>query len=301
MNDSNETGTGHSRTATLAVPERFSLRESSAPVWWVGHRNPRQAWIHGALVHVEREGDRIILREVRQDQPGLVTVTSTASPEGDEAWLRRMFNTDLEMPRFDDPVIARLAERHPGLFPFSDGSLFNGILTAIIGQSVSLASAAAAQNKLAKSFGEGVVAHGRDFWPLPITYQLADAPVELIRASGVTWKRAEAIRLIAREQVAGNLPDDTSGRERPTEVAAELLKLPLVGKWTAESVLLWGIGAPNAYPPGDVALLRAARQAYGRPELTMQDLHVLAEQWQPARSIAARLLWTDLLGFPKTG
>lgn len=76
----------------------------------------------------------------------------------------------------------------------------------------------------------------------------------------------------------------------------ELMKLPLVGRWTAESVVLWGVGAPNAHPTGDVALLRAARLAYERPDLTLKDLDVLAEQWQSARGLAARLLWTDLFG-----
>lgn len=289
------------RATKVAVPRRFSLRTSCAPVWWVGNRNPRQAWIDGALVHVEREGDEVILREVRQANAGQVSIASTSTSQADESWLRRMFTTNLAMPAFADPIIARLARRYPGLFPFSDGSLFNGILTAIIGQSVSLASAAAAQHKLARSFGDGIAAYGREFWPLPSAGQLADAPVALIRASGVTWKRAEAIHHIAREHLAGNLPGDKHAREHPDQVAAELLKLPLVGKWTAESVLLWGIGAPNAYPPGDVALLRAVRQAYNRPEMDMNDLLVLAEQWQPARSIAARLLWTDLLGYPAAG
>lgn len=298
MNAPEDSQAAHVGSIMLDVPERFSLRTSSAPVWWVGHRNPRQAWIDNTLVHVEREGERIILREVRQDKPGQVTIASNSAPEADATWFLRMFNSGLDMPRFDDPVIADLAERYPGLFPFSDGSLFNGLLTAIIGQSVSLASAAAAQHKLARSFGEGVVAYNREFWPLPTAEQLADASIEIIRACGVTWKRAEAILHIAREQVAGSLPDDDIARERPDEIVTELLKLPLVGKWTAESVLLWGIGAPNAYPPGDVALLRAARKAYGRPDMSMNDLHILAEQWQPARSIAARLLWTDLLGQP---
>jgi 3-methyladenine DNA glycosylase/8-oxoguanine DNA glycosylase len=74
------------------------------------------------------------------------------------------------------------------------------------------------------------------------------------------------------------------------------MALPLVGRWTAESVVLWGIGAPDAHPTGDVALLRAARAAYGRPELTLKELDVLAEQWRPARGLAARLLWTELFG-----
>ena len=65
--------------------------------------------------------------------------------------------------------------------------------------------------------------------------------------------------------------------------------------------MLWGVGAPNAHPTGDVALLRAARQAYGNPDLSLRELDRLADAWQPARGIAARLLWTALFGIAPAG
>jgi DNA-3-methyladenine glycosylase II len=118
----------------------------------------------------------------------------------------------------------------------------------------------------------------------------------LVRSSGVTWRRAEAIIHAAREMLAGNLPPDDIARSDPDAAVRELMKLPLVGRWTAESVVLWGIGAPNAHPTGDVALLRAAKAPYNLPDLTLKSLDVLAEQWQPTRGLAARLLWTEFFG-----
>jgi 3-methyladenine DNA glycosylase/8-oxoguanine DNA glycosylase len=243
-------------------------------------------------------GERAIWREVRQPQPGLLKITSSDADEDDSSWCNRVLGTNTELPVFSDPVIRQLAETWPGLRPYSDGSLFDGILTAIIGQSVSLASAAAAQFKLAAAFNPGIELHDRLFHPLPSASQLADAPVELIRASGVTWKRAEGIRFAAQEQIAGNLPTDEVARSAQEEVIRELMKLPMVGRWTAESVLLWGIGAPDAHPTNDIALVNATRAAYERPEMTLKELDSLSEQWRPARSIAARLLWTQLLGLP---
>ncbi|MDQ3653533.1 MAG: hypothetical protein M3457_00445, partial [Chloroflexota bacterium] len=160
----------------------------------------------------------------------------------------------------------------------------------------SVAAAAVTQAKLAALFAEPVTIEGEPYRPLPHPSQLAGSTDDLIRTSGVTWKRAAAIRFAARELLAGNLPTDDFAREQPEAAVTELMKLPLVGRWTAESVVLWGVGAPNAHPTGDVALLRAARLAYGQPEMTLKELDVLAEQWQPARGLAARLLWTDLFG-----
>jgi 3-methyladenine DNA glycosylase/8-oxoguanine DNA glycosylase len=182
------------------------------------------------------------------------------------------------------------------LHPYCDGSVFEGVITAIAGQSISVAAAAVTQAKLAALFADPITIDNHDYRPLPRADQLADAQVELIRASGVTWKRAEAIKYAAQQQIAGNLPTDEFARANPDDTVVALLDLPLVGRWTAESVVLWGVGAPNAHPTGDVALLRAARSAYDRQELTLKELDVLAEQWQPARGLAARLLWTELFG-----
>lgn len=207
-----------------------------------------------------------------------------------------MLGADIALPSYDDPVITVIAGRFPGLHPYCDGSVFDGIVTAIVGQSISVAAAAVTQAKLAAFFCEPTMIDGMAYRPLPHAAQLAESTDELIRSSGVTWRRAAAIRFAAAEFLAGNLPADQFAREQPVATVSELMKLPLVGRWTAESVVLWGVGSPNAHPTGDVALLRAARAAYGLPDLTLKGLDVLAERWQPARGLAARLLWTDLFG-----
>jgi 3-methyladenine DNA glycosylase/8-oxoguanine DNA glycosylase len=220
----------------------------------------------------------------------------SASPGEDSTWLEQALGSGTNFPEFTDPVIAALARVFPGMRPMSDGSLFDGLITSIVGQSISVAAAAVTQAKLCALFGGGIELDGRLFSPLPSAGLLADASTELIRQSGVTWKRADAIREAAQRQVRGELPDDAWARAHPEQAVKILLDLPGVGPWTAESTVLWGIGAPNAHPTNDVALLRAARQAYARPEMTLRQLDDLAEGWRPGRALAARLLWTALLG-----
>lgn len=282
------------RTLTVAAP--FSLAVTSGPVHWTTGRSPRHRWLDGRLTWVGWEGEHIAWRTAQQVSDRQIDITGASDPALDAAWGRAVIGTDVHLPAFRDPVIADLAGRFPGLHPYCDGSLFDGIVTAIVGQSISVAAAAVTQARLAALFTAPLAIDGYDFRPLPRPDQLAAASEELIRASGVTWRRAGAIRHAAREWLAGTLPSDAFAREQPESAATALMELPLVGRWTAESVVLWGIGAPNAHPTGDVALLRAARQAYGRPDLTLKELDGLAEQWQPARGLAARLLWTALFG-----
>jgi len=280
----------------LTVPRPFSLAVTCGPVHWTTGRSPRHGWHDGRLTWVGWEGDRIAWRIAHQVNEAQIDIRGNGSPALDAAWGTAVLGADIALPPYEDPVVVAIAARFPGLHPYCDGSVFEGIITAIVGQSISVAAAAVTQAKLAALFADPVTIDGRVYRPLPRPDQLADATDEVIRSSGVTWKRAGAIRFAAGEFLAGNLPGDEFARTQPEATVAELMKLPLVGRWTAESVVLWGVGAPNAHPTGDVALLRAARLAYGQPDLTLKELDLLAERWQPARGLAARLLWTDLFG-----
>lgn len=285
----------------LPVPESFSLAQTCGPAAWVGDRSPRQHWSDGTLTWIGWDHDQVVWRQCRQRHDGLIDITGNGHAADDREWASAVLGINGAMPAFDDPVVEHLARRFPGLRSYCDGSLFDGIVTSIIGQSISVAAAAVTQAKLAASFADPTSIDGRIFRPLPNAHQLAEAPLELIRTSGVTWRRAEAIQHAARQQIAGALPTDSAARDRPDEAVRALMELPLVGRWTAESTVLWGIGAPDAHPTGDIALLRAARQAYESPDLTLKDLDRLAEAWRPARGIAARLLWTALFGIAPTG
>jgi 3-methyladenine DNA glycosylase/8-oxoguanine DNA glycosylase len=278
------------------VPQPFSLAVTCGPVAWTTGRSPRHRWDSGKLTWIGWEADCIAWRRCRQATPGSLLVDGTANPALDANWAASVLGTTIPLPTYTDPVMDGLATRYPGLRPYCDGSIFDGIITAIVGQSISVAAAAVTQAKLAALFAEPVTIDGVDFRPLPHPSQLAEASAELVRSSGVTWRRAEALIRAAREILSGNLPPDELARRDPDEAVKALMTLPLVGRWTAESVVLWGIGAPNAHPTGDVALLRAAKAAYDRPDLTLKELDILAEQWQPARGLAARLLWTEFFG-----
>lgn len=280
----------------LTTPRIFSLAQTCAPVAWGGDRWPNIAWRPGRLFWVGWEADHVVWRSARQPAPTTLTIAGSAAQATDEAWARTVLGIDQRCPPFADPVVDRLRATALGLHPFAAGSLFDGLISSIVGQSISVASAAITEARLAALFHPAVELAGRRFWPLPRPADLAAADPALVRTSGVTWRRAEALVGAAQAALAGTLPTDEAARRDPDAARHALRALPLVGPWTAESALLWGLGTADAHPTGDVALLRAARRAYADPTLDLRGLDRLAEHWRPARGWAARLLWTDLLG-----
>lgn len=133
-------------------------------------------------------------------------------------------------------------------------------------------------------------------WPLPSWSDLAAADPAFVRRSGVTTRRAETLVALGRAFADGKIDDLPPLGPETEEAAARLLAMPGIGPWTVASALLWGLGRPDAFPPGDAALLRAARRAYDEPGMDHRRLDRLSDGWRPARGVAARLLWLDLFG-----
>lgn len=248
------------------------IRQSAAPVKWM------PAGSHHRSVVDKR----------------LVIATASGITELDGSRSSVFLDIDVTHVSFTDPVIANLSRKFPALRPLNDGGLWEGLFTSITGQAVSLHSASAFQRRLCEMLGLQFQSHNRAFWTLPSAESVAETPLERIRSVGLTTKRAQGLIDVAKEVSAGNVVAPEADAAEPWMQA--LKALPMVGPWTAASSLLWGVGHVDVYPQGDVALLRAARYAYDDDGMTMKDLDRLSEGWRPQRGIAARLLWTNLLG-----
>ena len=282
------------RTVTVSVP--FDLARTVAPVWWARGRWPNVDWRDGAFTWVGWEHERLAWRTVRQIDERTVEIQGESDGSLDAAWVSVVLGGRGSLPEFEDPILKQLAAAHPGLRQWSVGSLFAGVVSSIVGQSISVAAAATTERRLFERFNGPLAIGDREFWPPPQPGQLASSTTDFVRGSGVTTKRAEALVAVAALFASGSISDSsTPGAQRRID-AETLLAVSGVGPWTVRSALLWGIGDDDSHPTGDVALLRAARRHY--PEITgLKDLDRLSERWRPNRGWAARLLWLDLLGF----
>ncbi|MEZ4597451.1 MAG: hypothetical protein R3C32_11875 [Chloroflexota bacterium] len=65
--------------------------------------------------------------------------------------------------------------------------------------------------------------------------------------------------------MAGRLDLDALGRRSDEAVIDTLVAFHGVGRWTADIYLLMGLGRPDVWPAGDLALIIAARSAKGLP------------------------------------
>ncbi len=152
---------------------------------------------------------------------------------------------------------------------------FGALLSAIVGQQVSIASAAAIWRRLEEA-------------GLTDEATVADSAPEALRAAGLSRPKIAYAQGLARAGI-----DFADLRARPdAEVIAALTAVKGIGLWTAEIYAMFALGRADVFAAGDLALQESARVLFDLPERpTPARLREKAEDWSPWRAVAARLLW----------
>jgi AraC family transcriptional regulator of adaptative response / DNA-3-methyladenine glycosylase II len=185
-----------------------------------------------------------------------------------------------------DPALAGLVRRNPGLRVPGAWSGFEVAVRAIVGQQVSVAGATTVMGRIAERYGRPVETPSGS----GVT-RLFPTPERLSRARlsglGVTGARARAIRALAQAVCGGDI--DLSRPAPLAETVERLTRIAGVGPWTAHYIAMRGCGDPDAFPAGDLGLLRAASEVVGVSSERM--LEERAVSWRPWRAYAALQLW----------
>jgi AraC family transcriptional regulator, regulatory protein of adaptative response / DNA-3-methyladenine glycosylase II len=183
-----------------------------------------------------------------------------------------------------DPRLASVAGRCPGLRVPGAFDGFELAVRAILGQRVSVRAATTLAGRLAARYGEAIETpfHGLNRLS-PSPDRIADARESDIAALGNSAARSASIRAIAGA-VARRELDLRPGTD-PELTTRALLTFPGIGDWTAQYIAMRALRWPDAFPAGDLVLLKAAG------ERSPRRLRETAETWRPWRAYAAIYLW----------
>lgn len=204
--------------------------------------------------------------------------------------LRRLLDLDADPSAVDgalgrDPQLGRLVRAMPGRRASGSADPFQTTIRAVVGQQVSLAGARTVTGRLVGALGAPIDAELAGATSLthafPTAAELADAPDELF---AMPTARRDTVRRIAAAVAVGDLVLD-AGVDH-VETRARLLELKGIGPWTADYVLMRGLGHPDVFLGTDLVAVNALR-ALG---LDVSD----TERWAPWRSYALHHLWASL-------
>jgi AraC family transcriptional regulator of adaptative response / DNA-3-methyladenine glycosylase II len=186
-----------------------------------------------------------------------------------------------------DPLLAPHVASQPGLRVPGAFDSFELGMRAVLGQQVSVRGASTLAGRFAERFGEIIET------PLdclnritPTAQSLCAVRSTTLANLGLPRARAESLRnlacVVARREI-----DLDSGIDL-TAILARLIKLPGIGRWTAESIAMRALRWPDAFPAGDLGLVKASGLK------SAKLLEKAAERWRPWRAYAAMHLWESL-------
>ncbi|MDX6633668.1 MAG: DNA-3-methyladenine glycosylase [Solirubrobacterales bacterium] len=193
-----------------------------------------------------------------------------------------------------DPAIGRLIEAGGPIDSAEDRRAsrpdpYEALARAIVGQQLSTKAAASIWEKVLAVFD------GRT----PTPKQVIEAEPQALRDAGLSWSKVSYFRDLAERIDDGEL-DLGSVVEMPDEeVIEELTRVKGIGRWTAEMFLIFHLGRPDVFSPGDLGLRRGIERAHGLDDLPEQaEAAVIAERWSPHRTLASLYLWRSLHNEP---
>lgn len=180
-----------------------------------------------------------------------------------------------------DPELGVLIDRVGEVTIDVTGGGFEVMAESIVSQQLSAKAAATIWRKLVDSVGSSAEA-------------IAAADHEMLRAAGLSNRKAEYIQGIARATLSGDIDWDSLVDLDDEAVIAALIPLRGVGRWTAEMYLIFALGRPDVLAVDDFGVRNSAGRMAGLGGLMERgELLARGELWRPWRSVASLWLWAD--------
>jgi len=186
-----------------------------------------------------------------------------------------------------DPVAAALQQRSPGLRPVCFYSAYEAATWAIISHRIHRSQAAAVKARLAEAFGDVLSIHGQPMRAFPGPQVLTGVQ----EFAGLFGNKVANLRAIANAALVGDLEAAFLRSLPDAEALALLQRLPGIGPFSAQLILLRGAGHPDFLTFEEPRFRRAMTGAYGLAhEASNDDLRRISEAWRPYRTWMTFLL-----------
>lgn len=203
---------------------------------------------------------------------------------------RRVFDVAAD-PREIGAGLGALAQGAKGLRLPGAYDAFELATRAILGQQVTVKAARTLATRFVAAFGEAVATPFDDLTrAFPTPARVARATRDDIGCLGIGGQRAQAMIAVAQAVDSGELALDDC--QDPAQAIAALGAIRGIGPWTAHYIAMRALAWPDAWPPRDVALLKALDLPNTAQGQRAADER--AEVWRPWRSYAVLHLWRTL-------
>lgn len=180
--------------------------------------------------------------------------------------LNRLLGLQIDLSDFyaraaRDRTLGPLAQRYRGLKPPRFPTLFECLLNAVACQQLSLAAGLTVLSRLAAAADPSAGA----LHPFPAPGDVLRLSAPELRELGFSERKAHTILDLARAAADGEFDLDRFEPLDDEDVVRVLVKRPGIGRWSANYVLLRGLGRLHVFPPTDVGAINGLRRLLAAP------------------------------------
>jgi DNA-3-methyladenine glycosylase II len=203
------------------------------------------------------------------------------------AAIERLLGTCVDLRPFyrfaaGEPRLHELAARFRGLKPPRFPTVFEALVNGIACQQLSLAVGITLLNRLSAKCGLSFPDADGVQYAFPRPADLAAMNIEDLLPLGFSRNKSRAIIETASKVAEGRLDLESFANLENEEALARLRELRGVGRWTAEYVLLRGLGRTNLFPGDDVgARNNLSRWMHLRKPLDYDRVGGVLRKWKP--------------------
>lgn len=185
-----------------------------------------------------------------------------------------------------DPMLDGLGARLSGLKPPRFPTVFEALVNAIACQQLSLEVGIHLLNRLTGAHGRPVPQDPDGLHAFPEPADLASVAPGELKAMGFSLAKARAIVETAAAIAGGDLDLEVLERLGDRAATERLTSLRGVGRWTAEYVMLRGLGRLHMFPGDDVGARNNLKRFFAIDGLLdYQGIARLVARWHPYAGI----------------
>ena len=203
------------------------------------------------------------------------------------AVLQRMLGFDIDLTGFytvakSDTTLYALSQHFLGMKPPRFPSLFEAFLNAFACQQITLDVGMLLLNRLTATYGITFADGQTVCSAFPRPEEIATASGESLRALGFSHQKARAIIELAAALVHTQRDFSLLKGMNNEEVSKYILPIRGVGRWTAEYVLLRGLGRLDMFPGDDVGAQKNLQRLLHLAEKpSYETIKAATAAWQP--------------------
>ena len=191
------------------------------------------------------------------------------------------------------PVMERAVRRLRGLKPSRPPSLFEMAVTAVTEQQISMAAAYQIRTRLVEAFGDRILVREEEegeptYYAFPEPERLAFVSKKALQGCGLSGRKAEYILGLARGVVNGEIDLEGLRDLSDEDVRASVTDLRGFGPWSADYILVRGLGRLDCVPASDLGVRTVVGNLLGDgSRMAEEEVRTALAPFAPYRGLAA--------------